>query len=363
MVNNKRPTLEILIPTYSRPERAIEAIDSCLRISSDALRISCHSNGTEALLRAYSDGCKDRRFSFGWFEENRGVCANLRKLIDQAVGQFVMILSDEDALDASGVLSLIRDLEARSDAGVGVVLPIIVHSGTRQYFFKSPLRAGLVDSSLAVSLHAWDTSYISGSVFNTDDLLGLDLDYLLRKSVSNAYPHLSIKLFLLARSRMFLPAYAVVLKGREEGAGGDAWLHVESEPARLNPDVYGVYARSMQFFNLGNDLNMNRAHFSGYAVLWARVALLVTFVRHIFINETDRDERLLNVRRAHADFEHELGSTVDGVFVSLFFWMIWMGPCRFFWIIYAYFPKARRLCFPGPTGVYRQLLGKFGCRA
>lgn len=376
MINSKRPILEIMIPTYNRPERAIEAIDSCLRISSDELRVSCHSNGAEALLQAYSESCKDRRFRFGWFEENRGVCANLRKLIDQAEGRFVMILSDEDRPDESGVLSLMRDLEASRD--VGVALPVIVDSGTGQYCFKSPLMPGLIDSSLALSLHPWDASYISGTVFNTDALRGLDLNYLLRKSVSNAYPHLSIKLFLLARSKMFLPAYAVILKGRDAGVGGDAWAHMDAQcknrindpnarlepvPGRLNPEVYGVYARSMQFFSLGNDLNMNRCHFSGYSVLWAKSALLVTFLRQIFINESSRDERLRNARRAHADFERELGSSVDGVLVRLFFLLVWIGPCRLFWIVYAFLPKVRRLCFARSTGVYRQLSGWFGFRA
>lgn len=376
MINSKRPILEILIPTYNRPERAIEAIDSCLRIPSDQLRVSCHSNGAEALLRAYSENCKDQRFRFGWFEENRGVCANLRKLIDQAVGRFVLILSDEDRLNESGVLSLMRDLEANRD--VGVALPVIVDSGTGQYYFKSPLMPGLIDSSLALSLHPWDASYISGTVFNTDALRGLDLNYLLRKSVSNSYPHLSIKLFLLARSKMFLPAYTVILKGRDEGVGGDAWAHVDAQcknrindpnarldpvPGRLNPDVYGDYARSMQFFCLDHDLNMNRPYFPWYAVLWARAALLITFSRHIFVNENSRDQRLRDTRRAHADFERELGSAVNGMLVRLFFWLMWIGPRRFFWTVYALFPKARRLCFATSTGLYRQLSGRLGFRA
>jgi hypothetical protein len=378
MEDRKRPILEILIPTYGRPGRAIEAIDSCLRISSDELRVSCHSNGTEELLQAYSEKCKDQRFSFGWFEVNRGVCANLRKLIDQAVGSFVLILSDEDKLNESGVLSLMGDLEANKDVGVGVALPVIVDSGTKQYFFKSPLKPGLIDPSLAVSMHAWDSSYISGTVFNTDYLKELDLNHLLRKSISNAYPHLSFKLFLLARSKMFVSSYVVVLKGRDEGIGGDAWAHVnplsenkvsnmgerlKSGPAGSNPDIYGVYARSMQFFSLANDLNMNRSHFPWHAVLWAKAALLVTFLRQIFINESNREERLGDARRAHADFERERGSAINGVLVSLFFWLMWMGPSRFFWIIYALLPKARRLCFGRSTGVYRQLSDRLGSHA
>lgn len=378
MTNNERPILDILIPTYNRPARAIEAVDSCLRIPSDQLRVSCHSNGADARLQAHADSCKDPRFRFGFFEENRGVCANLRKLIDQAIGQFVMILSDEDRPDPSGILSLMRDLEEKSGAGIGVALPVIADAGAENDFFRSPLIPGLIEPSLALSLHAWDASYISGTVFHTDELRGLDLNYLLRKSASNAYPHLSIKLFLLARNRMmFVPAYTVVLKGRDEGVGGDAWSHVDpkskkrrtdsnapSELAtvRSNPNIYGVYARSMQFFALAHDLGRNRPHFSAGAVLLARASLLVTFLRQIFINENNREERLRHARKARADLGHEWGCAIDGVLVRLFFWFMWVGPCHLFWLAYAFFPKARRLCFARKTDLYRKLYDRFRFR-
>lgn len=375
--NDKRSILEVVIPTYNRPDRAIEAIGSCLRIPSDQLRVSCHSNGADARLKAYADSCDDPRFRFGFFEQNRGVCANLRKLIDQAIGRFVMILSDEDRLAPSGVIELMRNLESRAAAGIGVALPVIEDAATGQYFFRSPLLPGLIEPSLALSLHAWDASYISGTVFGTDALRELDLDYLLRKSAANAYPHLSIKLFLLARSNMLIPASTVVLKGRDAGVGGDAWSHVtapgksqatgthtraEAAAVRTNPAIYGIYPRSMQFFALAHDLAVNRTRFSGSAVFWARAALLVTFARHIFINESSRKERLCEARRAHADFRREIGEGADGGLVRLFFWLMWIGPCRLFWRVYVLLPKARRFFFAQSTGLYRRLFGRLGFR-
>jgi glycosyltransferase involved in cell wall biosynthesis len=301
-MSNKRPVLEVLIPTFNRPERAIEAIGSCLNIASADLRVSCHSNGSEPKLQAYADSCKDTRLRYGWFESNRGACANLRRLVDQAVGQYVLILSDEDGLDEAGILNLIRDLASHHE--IGVALPVIMDCESGRYFFKSPLKPGLIDSTPAISLHAWESSYISGTVFNTDALRELDLNYLLRQSIANAYPHLSIKLFLLARNnKMFLPSYTVVLKRREETKGGDAYSHLvegaggrenkgggypEPEP-RLNPDIYGDYARAMQFFSLWRELRVNRPYLSGYAVFWARMNLLITFSRHY---KNPNDEQL-----------------------------------------------------------------------
>ena len=51
------PFIEVLIGTYARPLRTIDAIKSVLQLNLDSVIVRCNSNGYEPLLEEF---CKNR---------------------------------------------------------------------------------------------------------------------------------------------------------------------------------------------------------------------------------------------------------------------------------------------------------------
>jgi hypothetical protein len=50
MIKQFTPILEVLIGTFNRPNRAINAVNSCLAIEDERLIVKCSSNGMEEKL-------------------------------------------------------------------------------------------------------------------------------------------------------------------------------------------------------------------------------------------------------------------------------------------------------------------------
>ena len=75
---DKKPVLEILIPTFKRSHSAKEAIENVLACDDDRLTVRCNSNGFESALEKYRN--LDARVNYDSFESNRGFQENLHKL-------------------------------------------------------------------------------------------------------------------------------------------------------------------------------------------------------------------------------------------------------------------------------------------
>lgn len=92
--------LEVLIPTYGRPESATVAIESVLVCNDERISVRCNSNGYEPLLEKYRD--YDQRLIYDCFPQNRGFQENLLHLYKNTNAKFSMLLSDEDRLSIDG---------------------------------------------------------------------------------------------------------------------------------------------------------------------------------------------------------------------------------------------------------------------
>ena len=109
--------LEVLIPTFNRPEAAIRAIKSVLSIDDPRIRVRCNSNGREPTLEHFCS--QHPNVYFDKFDINLGPEANVHKLLSEATSEFVMLLADEDSLDTAGSKQLLDFLaELRSDCHV-----------------------------------------------------------------------------------------------------------------------------------------------------------------------------------------------------------------------------------------------------
>lgn len=247
-------TLEVLVPTFGRPLYAIRAIKSVLKSENPRVSVRCSSNLFEPEIKSFSVGLD--RLTYTFFEENRGLRSNFRALLESCEADFSLFLSDEDKVisealddfldflsslpsDTSAVGTSVADIEEkRPGAAPGGAHPLLTFDYP-SYLALAPL-----------------STYISGLVFSDAGLKRARgaFDEVFQESKGNVYPHLDLVLHALPDANLVIWPGSVVRKGAPAGHGGDSHSHVkgggknkDSGP-RLNPEVYGPYARVRQFF-------------------------------------------------------------------------------------------------------------------
>jgi hypothetical protein len=278
-------TLEILIPTYGRPESAAGCIESCLANPDPRLAVRCNSNGYEPSLEKFRGF--DERLNYDCFATNRGVHANFQYLLQTTTARFCMLLSDEDRVDSSGMMEFLNFLD-KCPESIGVVSCSIFDQQNNRYYSR-PNRLSQVDLNLdAVSALPIIPSYMSGIVFSVTELAKLDLNALLTYSLGNSYMHLDIARYLLVNRylRIYKPYF--VLKGEEIHEGGDAYSHRKSRVSRvagnldLNPLIHGPNARSRQFYYLENHISKVRQHMGLVAYFLTKLNLFIFLAGAVF---------------------------------------------------------------------------------
>jgi hypothetical protein len=277
-------TLEILIPTYGRPNSAMEAIRSCLENSDSRLSVRCNSNGYEPSLEKFRN--LESRLTYDCFAENRGANVNFAYLLQATNARFCMLLSDEDRVDPRVMTEFLDFLDACPDS-INVVSCSIFDLKTNRYYSR-PNRLSEVDLDLSavVALPIIPT-YLSGIVFSVIELAKLDFTKLFALSMGNAYVHLDISRCLLTTGylRIFRPCF--ILKGEEIKEGGDGYSHRSSRKPEvignldLNPLVYGAMARAQQFYFCENNISNLRGHIGWASYVLSKLNAFVFFAEAV----------------------------------------------------------------------------------
>lgn len=251
-------TLEILIPTFGRPESAAQAIESCLANPDPRLSVRCNSNGYEPSLEKYKN--YNNRLSYSCFDSNKGPHANFLYLLQTTKARFCMLLSDEDRVESSAVTKFLDFLD-RCPESIKVVTCSIFDLTNDCFYFLPNRRIAHADLDLNATLAlSINPAYVSGLVFSVGDLARLNLGELFRPSLGNAYPHLDVSRHLLINGFLRIYPHYFVLKGKAIHEGGDGYSHRKSCQSRilgnldLNPLVYGPKARARQFYYADNRL-------------------------------------------------------------------------------------------------------------
>ncbi|MGH2880977.1 MAG: glycosyltransferase family 2 protein [Solirubrobacteraceae bacterium] len=114
---NTKPLVSIGIPTYQRVETLRRAIDSALAQSYTNIEVVICDDGssdaTQVLCRDLS--AHDGRVRYLRSPTNLGLVANHNKLFAEMHGQYVMMLCDDDWLEASYVERCLAELKANPD--------------------------------------------------------------------------------------------------------------------------------------------------------------------------------------------------------------------------------------------------------
>jgi|SaaInlStandDraft_1057018.scaffolds.fasta_scaffold01872_9 hypothetical protein len=286
------PLLEVLIPTYGRPESAVSAIRSVLEGSDEKVSVFCHSNGHEPELEEYC--LSQSRVRYGSFVENRGPHHNGYTILSGTVGKFCMILSDEDRLDASQLSGLLELLETlRSDCNL-VSCAVYSDEESRYSYGVESIHKRYV--SLAGFTIISASPYMSGFVYRSQPLSQLDLRDLLGLTARypdgapyNQYSHLDISQRLLINGSCCFYHSPLVRMGRTIRTGGNAYSHKSHElevegdgNLDLNPDVYGAYARVRQYLYRDLLLSSLQPYFPATSYVIASAKLCKFFYERLF---------------------------------------------------------------------------------
>lgn len=273
----ERPFLEILIPTYNRPKNAVAAIESVINSDNPLVSVFCHSNGyVEQIDRLAKE---NSRIRYGYFENNQGMVANFRKLIEDSDAEYILFLSDEDKINPVCLERLLIFLRAGDYSSV---MSNVIHEDSTRYFYAGGLGASSLSATDVMKFFSIDPTYISGYCFNRK-LIGPEiLEQSFVRCSENVYPHLILRNKLLSFGNMGMFNCPLIIKGDEAKVGGDSHQHLDaatsgntkSSPHGLSPASYGTEARMAQFFYLKAHLSDMLAKQSIFCRLYVKAYLL-----------------------------------------------------------------------------------------
>ncbi len=164
-----RPRVTVAIPTFNRADKTLPAtLRSAVAQTYPNLEIvvsdNCSTDATEAVVRSFGDHIRYVRQA-----ENLGLNGNLNACMDLAQGDYVLVLHDDDLIDADFVESC---MDAVADStSVGLIrtgMRIIGADGAVAY--ERPNRA-VASSSMADLMFAWfrneTAQYCCNTLYNT----------------------------------------------------------------------------------------------------------------------------------------------------------------------------------------------------
>ncbi len=326
--------LEILIPTYKRPAAASRAIQSVLDINDSRLSVRCNSNGYEATLESYRS--LDSRVIYDCFNANKGALANFLYLINSSDAKYCMLLSDEDYIESVNIVTLLDFLE-KMEGDITAIGCSVFDSERNEYsFLPRDIMKDRVLNYNDFLVHGLVTSYMSGIIYSTCALRNIDITHLQSYGERNAYSHIEIMRLLLTvgNFKYFLPR--VVIKGEEIKFGGDGYSHLveveksnKSKNLNLNPNLYGPYARTRQFFFIENTFQQSPVNIKSLARLLGCLRTYLFFIGSILtVDSVVKINNLSDIRkecnRGVADSKTD--GDYSGSFFSLLFSLSVVAP-------------------------------------
>jgi hypothetical protein len=268
-------TLEILIPTFGRPDSAREAVLSALAHEDSRCTVRCNSNGPEPSLESLREFHPRLRYTD--FEANRGLLANLEFLLLSSQTRFCLFLSDEDRISPTELPRVLDLLDAFPRSTKVFVCGLYRNDRTEH---SPPCDVDLggqsIDLDTALILDV-PPACLSGFGVSGPDAKALPLKRILRRSSGNGYPHVGLARHLLRDGRLQVIDGPLILKGRDVHVGGDGYSHrngerpVESKNLDLNPNLYGPRARARQFYFLEHQALELRPDVGEFPLLFARL--------------------------------------------------------------------------------------------
>ena len=238
--------LDILVPTYNRPNCIEKLLDNFKSISDKRLRVLINSNGP--FTQQHKIPVNDTVFCLSNFPENKGAAQNFKYLLNKSTSKYSMYLSDEDSIQPSQIEKALNLLE--SNEVESVLFDVIDRNEIILYSsFKN--RDLPIDFNKALSIGMPRTTYMSGYTFKRSALSINQIDKSFELYTGNVYYHLNLlDLILTSGGKVMNGKIPLIVKGDEAMVGGDAYSNINEVRKQfqfLNPKIYGNEARINQF--------------------------------------------------------------------------------------------------------------------
>jgi glycosyltransferase involved in cell wall biosynthesis len=173
MASSALPLVTIGIPTYNRADSYLRyALESALAQTYNNIEIivsdNCSTDGTEALVRSYSDP------RIRYLKQERGLQPNdnFNFCLSQAAGSYFLLLHDDDLIDSDFIDTCIRSADYETTVG-------IIRTGTRIidsrgiFLYQCPNHAaGLATAEFFLAWFSGQAGglYLCSTLFNTQGL-------------------------------------------------------------------------------------------------------------------------------------------------------------------------------------------------
>jgi glycosyltransferase involved in cell wall biosynthesis len=166
------PTVTIAIPTYNRADNYFrQTLESALAQNYKNIEIviadNCSTDDTNEFLNGFSDS------RLKYFRHNKNIQANenFNFCLDQAQGEYFLLLHDDDLIDDDFIETCMNSVEKHTDIG-------IIRTGTRiidennHVLYQNPnMDEGLSFEELIEKWFSWKNSiYLCSTIFNTKRL-------------------------------------------------------------------------------------------------------------------------------------------------------------------------------------------------
>ena len=178
-----RPLLSICIPSYNRPNQLSKLLSSIDCNPEDIEIVVCEDRSPQRdQIRSVVEVFKNRSpYQVHYFENecNLGYDGNLRRLVEQAAGQFVMFMGDDDLFIEKKLDLFLRFLISNSDKKYVLRSYTVTHpSGRIEYFRYLPSTKTLPPGEETVAWLFKRSVSISGFTISRDEALRFATDKL-----------------------------------------------------------------------------------------------------------------------------------------------------------------------------------------
>lgn len=247
--------LTIGIPTWNRATEIRDALDSVVfQLQEDEklkneveifVSINASTDNTEDVIKKYQDKFKDIEIRYFVQPVNVGFDRNVDNLFKHAKGEFVWLLSDDDAIEDGAISKVIEIINQNKDNNLGVIFvnyssydnslnkiigesdPWFLNYQKSQIFFSY--------EELFTKTNDLGTQMISSNIVNRNAWNNLDLSNYYDSDIIHVFA------FLLLHLKKFTTfvEYSKIVKYRTENNEG-RWTKIKENPFNLNYSAFVV---------------------------------------------------------------------------------------------------------------------------
>lgn len=214
-----KPLLTIGIPSWNRGNRAKGLVEELCKLPYDVdLEILVSNNGSDKTVEEYHAirDMQDARVSYMEFEENKMYYGNIAQVCRKASGSWVLLLSDEDAVDAKLLQGYMEKLEQFRE-NVSVIRP----GSTGQYLGLQEKYAKAGEDAIAA--YGLRNNYVSGVTYNRKFMTNELVDKIEKAWIGNyayqIYAHMVFDWYMCLKGDVRLDPIRLVVEGEAEDGG------------------------------------------------------------------------------------------------------------------------------------------------